>query len=340
MTKPSGHDATNEDEKWISALKPYWGGGIVPFWKLADGTIDAAKTVNWMMKARGQKPSEHDAASLPQPREVCPTCGSNKRDLRVRQECKYMCSPVNWKWVRDEYGRCTDFIECCNPWHELVAASLPVDQGAPDERENADRRDAAEQEQNKAGCGISGAAPTSPSLRNERSAELSMDRGAAQPDLEDIGNVRRSLFLRVDHPWNGIVRDVTAQLEIDGMVNREAVLRELTRHIRSLALMQSLAQPDLEAIALKYFPHVQQKQGRTRCLAAMREALQLPSREVVRELERERDEFKEAAYRLENTIRLLRAERLNLMALPLDEARIQMIANVLHIWKVGEPNGL
>jgi hypothetical protein len=41
-----------------------------------------------------------------------------------------MCPPVNWKWVRDEYGRCTDFIECCNPWHELVAASLPVDQGA------------------------------------------------------------------------------------------------------------------------------------------------------------------------------------------------------------------
>ena len=31
---------------------------------------------------------------------------------------------------------------------------------------------------------------------------------------------------------------------------------------------------------------------------------------------------------------------LNMMALPLDEARIQMIANVLHIWKVGEPNGL
>jgi hypothetical protein len=77
------------------------------------------------------KPSGHDAASLPQPREICPTCGSNKRDLRVRQECKYMCPPVNWKWVRDEYGRCTDFIECCNPWHELVAASLPVDRGAP-----------------------------------------------------------------------------------------------------------------------------------------------------------------------------------------------------------------
>ncbi len=48
----------------------------------------------------------------------------------------------------------------------------------------------------------------------------------------------------------------------------------------SLPVDRGAAQPDLEAIALK-----------------------------IRTLERERDEFKEAAYRLENTIRLLRAER-------------------------------
>jgi len=46
-------------------------------------------------------------------------------------------------------------------------------------------------------------------------------------------------------------------------------------------MANSNSQPDLEAIALKYFPHVQQKQGRTRCLAAMREALELPSVEAV-----------------------------------------------------------
>jgi hypothetical protein len=43
------------DEKWIQALKPYWGGGIVPVWKLEDGSIDAQKTIDWMMRARGEK---------------------------------------------------------------------------------------------------------------------------------------------------------------------------------------------------------------------------------------------------------------------------------------------
>lgn len=34
------------DDKWIEALRPYNGGGIVPVWKLADGTIDAVKTID------------------------------------------------------------------------------------------------------------------------------------------------------------------------------------------------------------------------------------------------------------------------------------------------------
>jgi hypothetical protein len=47
--------ATEQDEKWIDALKPYWGGGIVPFWKLADGGIDAAKTIDHLMRAKDAK---------------------------------------------------------------------------------------------------------------------------------------------------------------------------------------------------------------------------------------------------------------------------------------------
>jgi hypothetical protein len=140
-----------------------------------------------------------------------------------------------------------------------------------------------------------------------RAGAASVDRGAAQPDLpssiaEDIGSVRRSLFLEVNDPWNGVVRDITARLEVHGKVNREAVLLALTRHLRNKALAQSFTQPDLEAIALKYFPPaivqpVEQgtmtaailhsiiagqdlhKPSRLQCLAAMREALQLPSRE-------------------------------------------------------------
>lgn len=30
---------------------------------------------------------------------------------------------------------------------------------------------------------------------------------------ENIGNIRRSLFMPFDHPWNGLVRDWTAQSE-------------------------------------------------------------------------------------------------------------------------------
>jgi hypothetical protein len=43
------------DQKWINALKPFWGGGTVPFWRDEDGSIDAQKTIDWLMRARGQK---------------------------------------------------------------------------------------------------------------------------------------------------------------------------------------------------------------------------------------------------------------------------------------------
>lgn len=44
-----------EDQKWIDALKPYWGGRQVPFWRNTDGTVDAAQTIDYMMRTRGEK---------------------------------------------------------------------------------------------------------------------------------------------------------------------------------------------------------------------------------------------------------------------------------------------
>jgi hypothetical protein len=207
------------------------------------------------------------AASLPQPREVCPTCGSNKRDLRVRQECKYMCPPVNWKWVRDEYGRCTDFIECCNPWHELVAASLPVDRGAPDEREKFEAwaRDL--------GCDLTRHAENAETYADRDMGMMwcgwragagaaSENRGAAQPDARK-------------HVWCCIKRHAHI---IPDCCDSQCWCR-----------IANSTQPDLEAIALKWFPklmgkihglpHDYAQEQRTACLKAMREALQLPSRE-------------------------------------------------------------
>lgn len=53
------------DHKWIAALKPYWGGGTVPFWAQKDGSVDAAKTIDWMMEARGQHKIGPNGEELP-----------------------------------------------------------------------------------------------------------------------------------------------------------------------------------------------------------------------------------------------------------------------------------
>lgn len=45
----------DNDKKWMDALRPYWGGGVVPNWKLSNGEVDASRTIDWMMKVRGQK---------------------------------------------------------------------------------------------------------------------------------------------------------------------------------------------------------------------------------------------------------------------------------------------
>lgn len=55
------------DQKWIDALKAYWGGGIVPYWNIENGSVDAARTIDWMMRARGEKKIGPNGESLDWP---------------------------------------------------------------------------------------------------------------------------------------------------------------------------------------------------------------------------------------------------------------------------------
>jgi transposase len=56
--------------------------------------------------------------------------------------------------------------------------------------------------------------------------------------------------------------------------------------------------------------------------------------ESIEELKRQRDEFKEAAYRLENTIRLLRIEKPQLFT------ALQQIARLSEEWKANHLGGV
>ena len=116
------------------------------------------------------KPSGHDAAYLPQPRERCPTCGGKRKKDTV------------WNW-------------CCKD---------------------------------------------------------SFHNGAPQKSKEE--------------------KCTTSQVE-----SQSPAQTETTGISPSSTKDRGVAQPDLEAIALKYFPASYQGTARQFCLAAMREALQLPS---------------------------------------------------------------
>lgn len=52
---------------------------------------------------------------------------------------------------------------------------------------------------------------------------------------EFIGDVRRRLFANVDCEWNGVVRDITAQMERNETVNTELVLIQLAEFYRARA---------------------------------------------------------------------------------------------------------
>jgi hypothetical protein len=54
--------------------------------------------------------------------------------------------------------------------------------------------------------------------------------------VKPIGDVRRGLFLPYECDWNGRVREVTAELELDGgMVDEAEVLKELAAQLRNEA---------------------------------------------------------------------------------------------------------
>lgn len=60
----------------------------------------------------------------------------------------------------------------------------------------------------------------------------------ANEDLVKIGDLRRELFMRYDCLWNGLVRDITAELEQpDEWCSRSAVLKIL--HERCANMMQA-----------------------------------------------------------------------------------------------------
>jgi hypothetical protein len=55
-------------------------------------------------------------------------------------------------------------------------------------------------------------------------------------EMEQIGDLRRSLFTRKDSEWNSIVREITANHEIEGMwVPKSVVLVELAEHLQQIA---------------------------------------------------------------------------------------------------------
>jgi len=68
--------------------------------------------------------NKSEAASSTQPR-TCPTCGSDSRAITVKRRCEMTAPPELWKWVKDERLTCTDFIECADPWHDVVSRSQP-----------------------------------------------------------------------------------------------------------------------------------------------------------------------------------------------------------------------
>jgi hypothetical protein len=54
--------------------------------------------------------------------------------------------------------------------------------------------------------------------------------------IQFIGDVRRRLFAHVDCEWNGVVRDITAQMERPGMlVNSDLVCVQLAEFYRQRA---------------------------------------------------------------------------------------------------------
>lgn len=55
------------DDKWLKALEPYLGGGIVPYFRSPDGSIDAEKTLENFAKLQGFTKIGKNGESIPWP---------------------------------------------------------------------------------------------------------------------------------------------------------------------------------------------------------------------------------------------------------------------------------
>ena len=58
-----------------------------------------------------------------------------------------------------------------------------------------------------------------------------------------IGDLRRRLFIDVDHEWNGVVREMTAKYEKsggEGEVNEEPVFKAVAEFYRNRATLAML----------------------------------------------------------------------------------------------------
>ena len=65
-----------------------------------------------------------------------------------------------------------------------------------------------------------------------------------------IGDLRRKLFIPIEHEWNGIVRDITAKYETSGEdVNPDLVCDALARFYKDRATLVELRQ-------ILHIPHV------------------------------------------------------------------------------------
>ena len=77
-------------------------------------------------------------------------------------------------------------------------------------------------------------------IKQQHDAALEAERERNR--LRPIGDVRREFFLDGSHPWNGMVRDVSAQLEQPGMlVDPALVLKELAKRLQSMAIAQEFS---------------------------------------------------------------------------------------------------
>ncbi len=90
----------------------------------------------------------------------------------------------------------------------------------------------------------------------EAYAALCVSAALKEPRLEDIGIVRRRLFTDRDSKWNGTVRDITATLEVPGMlVDEVEVLKALATHLvdqaQAYELRRAFNESDSVSAALK-----------------------------------------------------------------------------------------